>query len=63
MRKEINLKIELEILGSEIESFRSQKIEDPTLLLFKLLPFPTCKPSILHPILANIKTNTLKVDP
>ena len=41
MRKEINLEIELEILGSETESFRSQKIKDPTLLPFKLLPFPT----------------------
>jgi hypothetical protein len=40
MRKEINLEIELEILGSEIESFRSQKIEDPTLLPFKLLSYP-----------------------
>ena len=39
MRKEINLEIELESLGSEIESFRIQKIEDPTLLPFKLLPF------------------------
>ena len=60
MRKEINLEIELEILGSEIESFRIQKIEDPTLLPFKLLLSPTCKSSIHHPLLANIQTNTLK---
>ena len=40
MRKGINLEIELEILGSEIESFHIQKIEDPTLLPFKPLPFP-----------------------
>jgi hypothetical protein len=54
MRKEINLKIELEILGSEIESFRSQKIEDPTLLPFKLLLIPTCKSSIHHSLFAKI---------
>ena len=60
MRKEINLEIELEILGSEIESFHIQKIEDPTLLPFKLLPFPTCKPSIHHHLLVIIQTNTLK---
>ena len=60
MRKEINLEIELEILGSEIENFHSQKIEDPTLLPFKLLLLPTCKPSIHHPLLANIQTNTLR---
>jgi len=60
MRKEINLEIELEILGSKIESFRTQKIEDPTLLPFKPLPFPTCKSSIHHPLLANIQTNTLR---
>ena len=39
-KKEINLEIEQELLGSEMESFRSQKIEDPTLLPFKPLPFP-----------------------
>jgi hypothetical protein len=53
MRKGINLEIDLEILGSEIESFRTQKIEDATLLPFKLLPFPTCKSSIHDSLLAN----------
>jgi hypothetical protein len=60
MRKEVNLEIELEILGSEIESFCSQKIEDPIFLPFKLFPFPTCKSSIHHPLFAIIQTNTLK---
>jgi len=60
MRIEIKLEIELEILGSEIENFHSQKIEDPTLLPFKLLLSPTCKSPIHHPLLANIQTNTLK---
>ena len=41
MRSEINLEIEIEILSSEIKSFHSLKIKDPTLLPSKLPSSPT----------------------